>query len=217
VYLWYANQALIIKCLCRTLHLHRRAVRNEQGQDLKRRCKDAQLKFLPTPLAGAYVIQLNQINDERGFFARSFCQDEFRAHGLSSAIAQCNVSWNHKRGTLRGMHYQARPHEEAKVVRCTRGSIWDVIVDLREDSPTRWRWHAETLSEENRHALYVPEGFAHGFQTLADNSEVLYQMSEFYHPELARGVRWDDPKFGISWPIRNPVMSDRDRSYLLLP
>ena len=171
------------------------------------------MRFLPTPLAGAFAIDLDRIEDERGFFARSFCQHEFRAHGLSPTIAQCNVSWNRKRGTLRGLHYQASPHEEAKVVRCTRGAVWDVIVDLRERSPTRLRWHALELTVENRLALYVPPGFAHGFQTLSDDAEVLYQMSEFYHPELARGARWNDPRFAIAWPLPDPVVSARDRAY----
>ena len=175
------------------------------------------MKFAPTPLAGAYVVELERLQDERGFFARSFCQEEFRRHGLKPAIAQCNVSWNARRGTLRGLHFQAAPHEEAKVVRCTRGAIWDVIVDLREGSPTRWRWHALELNAENRLAFYVPEGFAHGFQTLADDSEVLYQMSEPYYPDLARGLRWDDPKLAIRWPLPDPIMSARDRSYALLP
>lgn len=174
------------------------------------------MKFLPTPLAGAYVVELERLEDERGFFARSFCEEEFRKHGLRQAIAQCNVSWNRRRGTLRGLHFQVAPHEEAKVVRCTRGAIWDVIVDLREGSATRLRWHAVELSAENRRALYVPEGFAHGFQTLDDDSEVLYQMSESYYPELARGVRWDDPRLGIKWPISDPILSERDRSYALL-
>lgn len=175
------------------------------------------MNFQPTPLAGAYVVELERIEDERGFFARSFCQEEFRKHGLKPAIAQCNVSWNPKRGTLRGVHYQAAPQAEAKVVRCTRGAIWDVIVDLREGSPARLRWHAQELTAENRLAFYVPEGFAHGFQTLSDDSEVLYQMSESYHPDLARGLRWDDPKLGIRWPLADPILSARDRSYALLP
>ena len=175
------------------------------------------MKFTPTPLAGAYLIELERIEDERGFFARSFCQDEFRKQGLKPAIAQCNVSWNRKRGTLRGLHYQAAPHEEAKVVRCTRGAIWDVIVDLRGGSPTRLRWHAQELSADNRLAFYVPEGFAHGFQTLADDCEVLYQMSVSYHPDLARGVRWDDPRLKIAWPLPEPILSARDQSYALLP
>ncbi len=175
------------------------------------------MKFLPTPLAGAYLIEPERLEDERGFFARSFCQDEFRKHGLKPAVAQCNLSWNRKRGTLRGLHYQAAPHEEAKVVRCTRGAVWDVIVDLREGSPTRLRWHALELNADNRLALYVPEGFAHGFQTLADDSEVLYQMSESYRPDLARGLRWDDPRLKIKWPLPDPILSERDRSYALLP
>jgi dTDP-4-dehydrorhamnose 3,5-epimerase len=174
------------------------------------------VKFAPAPLAGAFAVELERIEDERGFFARSFCQDEFRKHGLKPLIAQCNVSWNRKRGTLRGMHFQAPPHEEAKVVRCTRGAIWDVIVDMREGSPTRWRWHAAELTADNRLALYVPEGFAHGFQTLVDDTEVLYQMSESYHPDLARGLRWDDPKLAIGWPLAEPILSARDRSYALL-
>jgi dTDP-4-dehydrorhamnose 3,5-epimerase len=171
------------------------------------------LKFLPTPLAGAYLIELEQLDDERGFFARSFCQNEFKAHGLDPVVAQCNVSFNRKRGTLRGLHYQAEPHAEAKLVRCTRGAIWDVIVDLRKGSPTARKWHAVELTAENRRALYIPVGLAHGFQTLADDTEVLYQMSESYHPESARGVRWNDPAFGIAWPLADPVLSKKDESY----
>jgi dTDP-4-dehydrorhamnose 3,5-epimerase len=169
------------------------------------------LKFTETPLAGAFVVELEPIADERGMFARSFCQQEFRARGLDPAVAQCNVSYNAKRGTLRGLHYQAAPHEEAKLVRCTRGAIWDVIVDLRAGSATRLRWHAVELTQDNRRALYVPKGFAHGFQTLADGAEVLYQMSEFYHPDCSRGIRWDDPAIGIRWPLADPVVSERDR------
>jgi dTDP-4-dehydrorhamnose 3,5-epimerase len=174
------------------------------------------VKFSPTTLAGAWIVDPAPIEDERGFFARSFCQEEFRAHGLDPVIAQCNVSFNRRRGTLRGLHFQAPPHEEAKLVRCTRGAIWDVVVDLRADSSTRHRWFAAELNAENRRALYVPRGFAHGFQTLADDSEVLYQMSEFYHSESARGLRWDDPVIAIKWPIAHPVVSERDRSYPLL-
>lgn len=171
------------------------------------------MKFLPTPLAGAYVVELEPLQDERGFFARSFCQDEFRAHGLEPVIAQCNVSFNRKRGTLRGLHYQAEPHAEAKLVRCTRGAIWDVIVDLRKGSATARKWYAIELTPDNRRALYIPKGFAHGFQTLADDTEVLYQMSEFYHPESARGVRWDDRTLAIQWPIKEAVISPRDRAF----
>jgi dTDP-4-dehydrorhamnose 3,5-epimerase len=175
------------------------------------------LKFQPTPLAGSFVIELERIEDERGFFARSFCQEEFRAHGLVPLVAQCNVSWNRRKATLRGLHFQAKPHEEAKLVRCTRGAIWDVIVDLRDDSPTRLRWHALELTADNRLGLYVPEGFAHGFQTLQDDSEVLYQMGESFHPDLARGLPWNDPKLAIAWPLPDPILSERDRSYAPLP
>ena len=173
--------------------------------------------FAPTPLAGAFVVELERREDERGFFARSFCQDEFAKHGLNPRIAQCNVSFNARRGTLRGMHYQAKPHEEAKVVRCTQGAVFDVMVDLRPDSATFKRWHGVELSASNRRALYIPEGLAHGFQTLTDDAELLYLMSEFYHPECARGVRWDDPAFRIEWPVANPHMSERDRTYPLFP
>lgn len=174
------------------------------------------MKFLPTPLAGAYVIELEPREDDRGFFARSFCQEEFEKLGLNPRIAQTNVSWNKRRGTLRGMHYQAAPYAEAKLVRCTQGAMWDAIIDLRPDSPSFKRWHAVELSAANRRALYVPEGFAQGFQTLADETEVLYLMSQFYRPEAARGVRWDDPAFGIAWPIADPQLSNRDRSLPLL-
>lgn len=175
------------------------------------------MRFHPTPLGGAFVVEPARIEDGRGFFARSFCQEEFRARGLSPVVAQCNLSWNRRKGTLRGLHFQLSPHEEAKLVRCTRGAIWDVIVDLRDDSPTRLRWHAVELSADNRLGFYVPEGFAHGFQTLQDDSEVLYQMAEFYHPDLARGVPWNDPKIGIAWPLADPILSERDRSYPPLP
>lgn len=163
------------------------------------------------------MIELEPLEDERGFFARSFCQDEFLRHGLDPVVAQCNVSWNRRRGTLRGLHYQTAPHEEAKVVRCTRGAIWDVIVDLREGSATCFKWFCAELTAENRRAVYIPRGCAHGFQTLADDSEVLYQMSESYHAGHARGVRWDDPTLGIRWPLPDPILSARDRGYALLP
>ena len=171
--------------------------------------------FQPSPLAGAFVVELERREDERGFFARSFCQDEFAKHGLNPRLVQCNVSFNTRRGTLRGMHYQAKPHEEAKVVRCTQGAVWDVMVDLRPESATFKRWQGVELSAANRRALYIPEGLAHGFQTLADDAELLYLMSEFYHPESARGVRWDDPAFRIEWPLQDPHMSERDRTYPL--
>ena len=174
------------------------------------------MRFSATPLQGAFVIELDAIEDERGFFARTFCQQEFNTLSLESRIAQCNISFNRWRGTLRGLHYQCEPYQEAKLVRCTRGLIWDVIVDLRNSSPTRLRWFGKELDATAREAIYVPRGFAHGFQALEDNSEVFYQMSEFYHPEAALGVRWNDPAIGIEWPIPNPLLSERDSSFPLL-
>ena len=171
--------------------------------------------FTPTSLPGTFVIELERREDDRGFFARSFCQHEFAERGLNPRIAQCNVSFNAKRGTLRGMHFQAPPHAEAKVVRCTQGSVWDVVLDLRPQSPTFKRWHGVELSAANRQALYIPEGVAHGFQTLTDDSELLYLMSEFYEPGAARGVRWDDPAFKIAWPVADARISERDRSFPL--
>ncbi len=169
--------------------------------------------FRETKLQGAYIIEPEPLTDERGFFARTWSAKEFAAYGMNPEMAQCNSSFNKQRGTLRGMHYQLPPHAEAKVVRCTAGAIYDVIVDLREDSPTRFEWVGVELSARNLLMAYVPEGFAHGFQTLADNSEVFYQVSAYYHPESARGVRWDDPAFGIVWPLPVSVISERDRSH----
>jgi dTDP-4-dehydrorhamnose 3,5-epimerase len=169
--------------------------------------------FVPTALEGAFLIELERIEDERGFFARSWCQEEFAKHGLRSAFVQCNISFNSRKGTLRGMHYQAAPFEEAKLVRCTKGAMYDVILDLRSESPSFRHWEGFELTAENRRMLYVPEGFAHGFQTLADDTEVFYQMSAFYRPEAARGVRWNDPAFAVAWPCRRPHMSPRDRGY----
>ena len=169
--------------------------------------------FIETKLKGAFIIEPEKLEDERGFFARTWCQHEFAAHGLNPRLVQCNISFNRKRGSLRGMHYQAAPHEEARLVRCTRGGIYDVIIDLREKSPTFKQHIAVTLTAQNYTMLYIPEGFAHGFQTLEDNTEVLYQMSEFYAPSYARGVRWDDPAFGIQWPPAERIISERDRSY----
>jgi len=171
------------------------------------------VRFIPTDLAGAYVIEPDKMEDERGFFARTFCRDEFAAHGLHRVFVQCNVSFNARKGTLRGLHFQAQPHEEAKLVRCTRGAIYDVIVDIRRKSPTFKRWGAFELSAKNHRMLYAPEGFAHGFQTLEDNCEVFYQMSEMYHSGLARGVRWNDPAFAIRWPVADPFVSQRDAHY----
>lgn len=170
--------------------------------------------FTETKLKGAFIIEIEPREDERGFFARSWCEDEFKQHGLNPCLVQCNISFNKKRGTLRGMHYQAAPYAEAKVVRCTMGAVYDVIIDLRPDSPTFKQWISVELTAENRRALYVPEDFAHGFQTLMDNIEVFYQMSEFYHSECARGVRWDDPAFGIDWPIDEVIISGRDLKYV---
>jgi dTDP-4-dehydrorhamnose 3,5-epimerase len=172
------------------------------------------MRFIETKLKGAYIIEPEPIDDERGFFARTFCQEEFAAHGLRTQFVQCSISFNKKKGTLRGMHYQVAPYEEAKLVRCTMGAIYDVIIDLRPGSLTSTQWVAVELTAQNRKMLYVPGGFAHGFQTLEDNTEVFYQMSEFYHPECARGVRWDDPAFGITWPLaEEPVLSEKDRGY----
>jgi dTDP-4-dehydrorhamnose 3,5-epimerase len=170
--------------------------------------------FQETKLKGAYIIELDLIEDERGFFARSFCVKEFEKYGLNPYIAQCNISYNGKKGTLRGMHYQVAPHEEVKVVRCTRGAIYDVIIDIRQDSPTFKKWLAVELTEKNRNMLYVSAGFAHGFQTLEDHAEVFYQMSEFYYPESARGVRWNDPAFNIEWPESKRIISSVDQGYL---
>ncbi len=169
--------------------------------------------FQPTGLAGAYVIEIERLDDERGFFARAWCQREFADHGLNPQLAQCNISYNRRRGTLRGMHYQAAPHEEAKLVRCTQGAIYDVIVDLRSDSATYLRHVGVRLTPAERNMLYVPEGFAHGFLTLADDTEVFYQMSEFYVPGAARGFRWDDPAVDITWPDAILVISERDATY----
>lgn len=169
--------------------------------------------FREVKLPGAYIIEPELIEDERGFFARTWGQEDFAARGLNPQIVQCNSSLNKRTGTLRGMHYQVSPHEEAKLVRCTAGAIYDVIVDLRPDSPTRGQWLGVELTARNRLMMYVPEGFAHGFQTLEDNSEVFYQVSAYFHPESARGVRWDDPAFGIEWPLAISVISERDRSH----
>ncbi len=171
--------------------------------------------FTETALKGAYIIDLEKMEDERGFFARSFCQEEFQARGLKTDIAQSNVSFNRRKGTLRGMHLQVAPRAEAKLVSCTRGAVHDVVVDLRPDAPTYCKWIAVRMTEDDRRALYIPEGIAHGFQTLRDNTELFYQMFTSYAPEWQRGVRWDDPAFGIDWPIPAPIMSERDRSYPL--
>ena len=170
--------------------------------------------FKETQLAGAFLIELERFEDQRGFFARAYDEKEFRDHGLTPRVVQCNVSYNEHEGTLRGMHYQATPHEEAKLIRCTRGAIYDVIVDLRPSSPTYARWTGEELTADNRRMLYVPEGFAHGYQTLEAGTETFYQVSEFYAPQAERGVRWDDPLFGIEWPkTGRRVISDKDAAW----
>jgi len=170
--------------------------------------------FNETKLKGAYIIEVEPLEDDRGFFARMFCRKEFEKHGLNFLVAQCNISQNRKKGTLRGMHYQVAPHAEAKLVTCLAGSIYDVIIDLRADSATYRQWLAVELSGNGRHSmLYVPEGFAHGFQTLEDDSEVFYQMSEFYSPPSGRGVRWDDPAFAVRWPEGPRILSERDKTY----
>ncbi len=174
------------------------------------------MKFVPTPLAGAFVVRAERIADERGHFARLYCREEFARHGLDPSLAQCSVSGNRRAGTLRGMHYQSAPHAEAKLVRCTRGALFDVIVDLRPDSATRGRWFGIEMAAGSDDMLYVPEGFAHGFLTLADDTEVHYQISVPYHAPAARGFRWDDPEVGIAWPARPGVISARDRGLPLL-
>ena len=168
--------------------------------------------FRETALPGAWVLTPERFEDERGFFARTYCRRDFEARGLDPEIAQCSVSYNHRRGTLRGLHFQIAPHEEVKLVRVTRGAVWDVIVDLRPDSPTFRQHVAVILSAEEGNQLYIPKGMAHGFQTLADDTEVFYQISAFYAPEAARGYRCDDPAFAIPWPEPVTVMSEKDRN-----
>jgi len=169
--------------------------------------------FLETKLPGVFEIHLEPHPDDRGFFARSWCQKEFEVRGLNPRLVQCNISFNIRKGTLRGMHFQAPPHAEAKVVHCTQGAIYDVVLDIRPSSPEYRNWIAVVLSSANRHMVYVPEGCAHGFLTLEDETEVFYQMSEFYDAESARGVRWNDPAFQITWPEKVEVISKRDAAY----
>jgi len=171
------------------------------------------MKFIETWLAGAFLIEIEPREDERGFFARTFCSREFEEHGLETNLVQCSISFNRLQGTLRGIHFQQPPFQEAKTVRCTSGAIFDVIVDLRPNSPTFLKYFAVHLTAENRRTLYVPKDFAHAFQTLADETEVAYGMSEFYAPESAAGLRWNDPFFAIPWPLPVSVISDRDASY----
>jgi dTDP-4-dehydrorhamnose 3,5-epimerase len=167
--------------------------------------------FTETPLKGAYIIEPEKKEDNRGFFARTFCQKEFESYGLNPFIAQCNISLNLKKGTVRGMHYQMHPYEEEKVVWCARGAIYDVIVDLRNTSNTYKKWFGVELSEDNYKMLYIPKGFAHGFQTLKDETLIFYQMTEYYNPDYARGIRWDDAEVGIEWPLKEITMSEKDK------
>ena len=169
--------------------------------------------FLETALQGAFIIEPERVEDERGFFARTWCQREFAERGLSSRLVQCNISFNKGRGTLRGMHYQVAPSQEGKLVRCTKGAVYDVIIDLRPDSPTYKQWEGVKLTAESRRVLYVPENFAHGYQTLLDETEVFYQVTEYYSPDCERGVRYDDPAFNIKWPMKVEVISEKDGSW----
>jgi dTDP-4-dehydrorhamnose 3,5-epimerase len=175
------------------------------------------MRFTPTKLAGAYIIEPQPHADSRGLFARTFCANEFQAQGLVDVFVQCNTSWNVSKGTLRGLHFQLSPSSEVKLVRCTAGALWDVIVDLRPQSATYLQYVAVELTADNRSALYIPEMFAHGFQTLEEGTEVFYQMSQFYAPKLARGIRYDDPKIGIKWPLPVTSISDLDLNWTLLP
>lgn len=171
--------------------------------------------FKQTRLPGAFLLELEQREDARGFFARTFCRKEFEAHGINPEVAQCNVSVNRRKGTLRGMHYQTAPHQEAKLVRCVRGAIFDAIIDLRPESASYGQWAGFELSEASYKMLYVPGEFAHGYLTLTEHTEVIYQVSEFYSPECERGIRWNDPTFGIEWPITPELVSDKDAAHPL--
>jgi dTDP-4-dehydrorhamnose 3,5-epimerase len=171
------------------------------------------MRFQDTGLAGVYIIDSERNIDERGFFARTWCRDEFACRNLEVDVSQCSISFNLLRGTLRGMHFQAEPHPETKIVRCTMGAVRDVVLDLRAGSPTFRQWVAVDLTAENRRMVYVPRGCAHGFQTLVDETEVFYQITPRYTQDAARGVRWNDPAFGIQWPVADPILSTRDRSY----
>lgn len=171
------------------------------------------MKFIASTLQGVVLIQPEPTEDFRGIFGRTFCEHEFEGAGIPTRFVQSGFSYNHQRGTLRGMHYQTNPHPEGKLVRCTRGSIFDVALDLRKGSSTYLKWYGVELSAQNHQAIWIPEGFAHGFQTLSDETEIYYQMTEFYDPTCARGVRFDDPAFGIQWPLAQPIILERDRTY----
>jgi dTDP-4-dehydrorhamnose 3,5-epimerase len=174
------------------------------------------VRFVPTSLAGAFIIEPEPFTDDRGVFARTFCAREFEQHGLATTFVQCSTSWNARKGTVRGLHYQLAPACEVKIVRCTSGSLFDVVVDLRPDSPTYLHHISVKLSAANRRSLYIPAMFAHGFQTLEDGAEIAYQMSEFYAPELGTGLRWNDPTLGINWPLEVTAISEKDESWALL-
>ena len=175
--------------------------------------KNTNVKFQNLKIQGAFIINLDLLVDERGFFSRTFCKKEFQSHGLNPNLVQCNITFNKNKGTLRGMHYQSKPLEEAKLVRVISGAIYDVLLDVRPDSPTFKNWMSVDLTASDRKLLYGPEGVAHGYQTLVKNTEVFYQMSEFYRPSYTAGIRWDDPTFNIKWPLSDKIISDKDRDY----
>jgi dTDP-4-dehydrorhamnose 3,5-epimerase len=171
------------------------------------------MKFTPTDIQDVFVVDLEKREDDRGFFARGFCAREFESHGMIPQVVQANISYNRYKGTMRGMHYQVSPCEETKFLRCTKGSIYDVIIDMRPDSPTYCKWFGVELTDKNYKMLYVPRNFAHGFQTLEDDTEVMYLVSEFYAPETERGVRYNDPRFNIQWPLPVTQISDKDAKW----
>lgn len=174
------------------------------------------MQFIETKLQGAFEVVSEPRTDVRGYFSRTFCEREFQECGLVYHFVQCSISSNAHRGTLRGLHYQTGPNPETKLARCIRGSVFDVIVDLRPDSKTYLKWHGVELTEKNHKAVYIPAGFAHGFQTLSDQSEMFYQIDQYFEPDMARGVRWNDPTLGIDWPISNPILSERDQQLSLI-
>ena len=174
------------------------------------------MRFTPSRIAGAWIIDIEPIHDPRGFFATTWLPEEFRRHGIDPALAQCNLAFNYKRGTLRGMHFQRAPHQQSKLVRATRGALLDVIVDLRPDSPTLRHWDSIELTADNRRMLYIPGGLAHGYLTLADDTEAFYQASTPWAPQAESGVRWNDPAFGITWPFEPTVVSEKDQHWPLL-
>ena len=174
------------------------------------------MKFSQTPIHGAYTIELEPFQDQRGFFARSWCKKEFKKYGLAHNFVQCNISCNKKKGTVRGMHYQTTPHQEIKLVHCIQGSVYDVIIDLRKDSPSYLQWFGTLISFENKKMVYIPAGCAHGYQSLQDNSAVYYHVSNFYAPSFEKGIHWKDPLFSIQWPIKNAIVSEKDNNFPFL-